>query len=174
MAQRPLGHTIIAVGKGLKCVFLVGVGIAAIVAAHGDPQSELMQVADALRIDPGGRHLNHLLEVVTRMSPEKLDALGIGSFVYAALFAVEGVGLWLQKHWAEILTIVITVSFIPFEIFEIAHHASIAKVITLVLNVAAVVYLVAREVKRRSKAGGRASSRGRRSGTSPSRASAAT
>src|SRR5881392_1537895 len=100
MGQRPLGLTIIAVGKGLKCVFLVGLGIAAIVAAHNDPQSELMQVADALRMDPGGRHLNHLLAIVTRMSPEKLDALGIGSFVYAALFAVEGVGLWLQKHWA--------------------------------------------------------------------------
>ena len=141
---RPLGHTLIAVGKVCKAVLLLTVGCLTLAMAGKDPPSMLMHWADALRIDPGSRHLHHLIAKVAGITPQKLEAIGVGTFVYAALFLVEAVGLWLQKRWAEILTIVITISFIPLEIYEIAHHASIGKIVTLVLNVAVVVYLVLR------------------------------
>ena len=51
--------------------------------------------------------------------------IGVASgltFVYSGLFFVEGIGLYLEKVWAEFLTIIITSAFIPLEIFEIARH----------------------------------------------------
>lgn len=147
--KRPLGLTLIAIGKLAKVLVLVTFGVLAIVLAEKDPPMQLIQWADALRVDTGGKLFGRAFETVAGMSSKKLDELGIGAFVYAALFATEGIGLWLQKKWAEYLTIVITISFIPLEIFEIAKHPSAPKIVTLVLNVAAVVYLLVRVFARR-------------------------
>lgn len=76
------------------------------------------------------------------IDPGKMEALGIGSFVYAALFGTEGFGLLLRTRWGEYLTVAITTSFIPFEIYELVEHKSIVKGIVIAANVAVVVYLV--------------------------------
>ena len=68
----------------------------------------------------------------------------MGSFVYAALFLTEGIGLWLLKRWAEWFTVVITGSLVPFEIYEIYRHPTIAKVLVLMINLAVVGYLLYR------------------------------
>jgi len=61
---------------------------------------------------------------------------------YAALYATEGVGLWLQKRWAEYLTTIATASLIPFELWELAHGVSAVKAAALAINVAILVYLI--------------------------------
>ena len=55
--------------------------------------------------------------------------------------------MWLLKRWAEWLTILITGSLIPVEIWEVFRRPHVAKVALLVVNVALVGYLV-RLVKR--------------------------
>lgn len=175
--KRPLGLTIIAIGKAIKVVVLLAVGTVALILVGKNPPAELLHWADMLRVDPGNRYLYRVLEKVTGATPKKLEELGVGTFVYAALFAIEGIGLWLQKRWAEYFTIAITLSFIPLEMFEIVRHASVGKVVTLVLNLAALVYLVVRVVRHRrsehgahdTSSGFARSSRGRRR-TMPGRA----
>ena len=93
-------------------------------------------------LNPDNAYANALVAHLSSVDPKKLQALGIGSFVYAALFATEGVGLMLRKRWGEYLTIIITGSFIPFEIYEMVEHKSIAKGIVIAVNVAIVIYLV--------------------------------
>jgi uncharacterized membrane protein (DUF2068 family) len=61
--------------------------------------------------------------------------------VDAALFLVEGLGLLARKRWAEYFTIGITGSFIPLEVYEMAHHLTAARLLGAALNVAAVAYL---------------------------------
>jgi uncharacterized membrane protein (DUF2068 family) len=146
-----IGLKVIAVGKLIKVVALVSVGIAALVAAHRDPPALLVDAANALGVDPDGRHMHRLVAKLAGTDAKKLDEVSFGSFVYAALFAVEGIGLWMKKRWAEYLTIVITTSFIPLEIYELVKHFSAAKVATLVFNVAVVVYLVVRVVSDRAR-----------------------
>ena len=85
---------------------------------------------------------DHLVAHFRSVDPKKLQELGSGSFIYAGLFAVEGTGLVLRKRWAEYLTIIITGSFIPFEIYEMVEHKSIAKGIVIAVNIAIVIYLV--------------------------------
>lgn len=153
--------TLIALGKFAKVAALLVIGVTAFTMARNGAPDELIHLADSLRVDPGNRYLHRAIQSVAGVSPRKLEEVSLGTFVYAALFATEGIGLWLQKRWAEFFTIAITVSFIPLEIYEIARHVSAGKIIALVLNVAALVYLVVRVVyldkKKDRKAGAAAS-----------------
>jgi len=58
------------------------------------------------------------------------------------LFLTEGVGLWLRKRWAEWLTITITSSLVPVEIYGLYRHPTAVRVLVLTLNLAIVVYLI--------------------------------
>ena len=56
------------------------------------------------------------------------------TLTYAAVFAVEGIGLWMQRRWAEWLTVVITASLIPLELWELIHRPSIGAAVVLLAN----------------------------------------
>jgi len=81
-------------------------------------------------------------EKATRVSPAQVKKLGLGSFLYAGLFLAEGTGLWLRKRWGEWLTVTITSSLVPIELYEIYRHSSYVKLVVLALNVAIVIYLI--------------------------------
>jgi uncharacterized membrane protein (DUF2068 family) len=76
------------------------------------------------------------------MSPKRIQIIAIATFAYAGLFLVEGVGLWRGLHWAEVLTVVATSSLIPVEIYELARHPTLNKVLVVVGNLAILGYLV--------------------------------
>jgi uncharacterized membrane protein (DUF2068 family) len=141
----------IAVFKLIKALSLIVVGIGALRLAHDPNASDtLAQMAARIGFNPGGRYLDQALAKIANLPPRDFKDLGIGSFVYAALFLTEGVGLWLAKPWAEWFTAFITGSLVPLEIFEIYRHPTILKVIVLLLNIAIVVYLAMRIRKERS------------------------
>jgi uncharacterized membrane protein (DUF2068 family) len=54
---------------------------------------------------------------------------------------VEGIGLYLEKTWAEYLTLGITASFLPWEVFEIFRKLTVIRVSLLTVNVLVFVYL---------------------------------
>jgi uncharacterized membrane protein (DUF2068 family) len=95
--------------------------------------------------NPGEAQLRGILGYLRRAfayTPRHLVQLGLLVTAYAALEATEMVGLWLNKRWAEYLTLVATTLLVPFEIYELTLGISVFKVITLVINVAIVVYLL--------------------------------
>ena len=146
MAHKPsVGLRIIAIGKLFKATALVTIGILALTMARGgDPPEAFRHWVHALQIDQDNRIVHGLLAKISGVEPRKLAEIGLGSFLYAVLFATEGVGLWLEKRWAEYFTIGITLSFIPLELYEIGKHPNAPKIIVLVLNVIALIYLVVR------------------------------
>ena len=83
------------------------------------------------------------------MSRDTVDQLAIGSFIYAALLLVEGIGLCLRMRWAEYLTIGITSSLLPLEFYELYQELTLPRVVITVVNIVIVIYLVARLVRRR-------------------------
>jgi uncharacterized membrane protein (DUF2068 family) len=93
-----LGLTIIGIGKLIKVAALLTVGIAALAAVNHDPPRMLEHVANFARVDHNSHHLQRLVAKVAGVSSKELAAIGFGSFVYAALFAVEGVGLLMKKR----------------------------------------------------------------------------
>ena len=78
----------------------------------------------------------------SNLQDSQLVGVGIVAFLYAALFAVEGVGLWMSKRWAVYLTIIATSSFVPFEVYELIRHASWQRGATIGINLLVVGYLV--------------------------------
>ena len=142
---------LIAIFKLVKALTLIAVGVGALRLIHDSNAADAMtQMAARFGFNPGGRYLDHALARIANLPPRDFRDLGIGSFVYAALFLTEGLGLWLAIPWAEWFTAVITGSLVPLEIFEIHRHPTIIKVIVLLLNIAIVAYLVLRIRKEQS------------------------
>jgi uncharacterized membrane protein (DUF2068 family) len=86
--------------------------------------------------------LARMVDRWAEVSPDTIILLGT---VLAALGAVkwaEAVGLWMGKRWGEYLAAVATAAFIPVEVFELVEHISAFKIVLLLINVAAVVWLV--------------------------------
>ncbi len=133
---------LIAVFKFFKAALLIALGIGLFKVLHKDLGDVLEHWCEALRLDPGSHFVNLALEKAMNASPQQIKKLGLGSFLYAGLFLAEGTGLWLRKRWGEWLTVIITSSLVPVEIYEIYRHFSYAKVGVLVLNVAIVIYLI--------------------------------
>jgi uncharacterized membrane protein (DUF2068 family) len=76
------------------------------------------------------------------LSETEIHVMRIATFTYAAVFAIEGIGLWMQKRWAEWLTCIITASLIPLEVWEFAHRPNLGKAAVVIGNAAIVAYLV--------------------------------
>ena len=91
----------------------------------------------------GRRHgiiydLHHLFSI----DAGTLTKIGFVVAAYAVLEGAEAVGLWYQKRWAEYLTFIATTLLLPLEIYELTHRLSGFKIVTLIINVAVVVYLL--------------------------------
>jgi uncharacterized membrane protein (DUF2068 family) len=135
----------IALFKLVKAAALIALGVGAFSLAKGQQSvSGLARIISEARMDPNNRLIHGALSTIAGLDARRLEALGVGTFIYAAVFLVEGSGLLLRKRWAEYLTSVVTASFVPLEIYEMAHKPSVTKALGIVLNVAIVIYLVVR------------------------------
>lgn len=78
-----------------------------------------------------------------------LRATGFLALSYSAILFTEGIGVYLQKRWAEFLMIFATSAFIPIEVRHIWHRPGLAAVLILLANCFVVwfLYLVLRRDK---------------------------
>lgn len=76
------------------------------------------------------------------ISPSHLYDIGFLLVGYATLEAFEMVGLWFAKRWAEYLTFLATLVFVPVEVYELTTSFGWLKVVILILNLAIVLYLL--------------------------------
>jgi uncharacterized membrane protein (DUF2068 family) len=135
---------LIGLFKLVKGILLIAVGVGAFRMIHSDITELATKWVTTLGLDPGGRHVGKLLVETANLTPDRIRDLGVGSFVYAALFLTEGTGLLMAKRWAEWFSVIITSSLVPFEIYEIYRHPTVLKFGALLVNLAVVAYLVYR------------------------------
>lgn len=127
------------------------VGVGAIKLLHKDIGQTVEHWVNVLRVDPDNRYIHRLITRIFNVTPAQLKAVSAGTFFYAALLAIEGIGLLLRRHWAEYFTVITTAALIPLEIYEIAKHLTWIKMAVLAINVAIVWYLVLRLGKSQAK-----------------------
>jgi len=138
----------IALFKFFKATLLVTVGLGALELLRPGVAESAHATVAALSLRSERLVVQHLLVWLDGEAPARLAALGAGSFVYAAVFTVEGVGLWRARRWAEFITVATTLSFIPLEVEHLTRHPSWPGFSALALNLAVAAYLLVR-LKRR-------------------------
>ena len=104
-------------------------GFGVIRLLHKDIADVLLRAMTALRFDPENRFVNVLLEKSALLSPHRLKEISFAIFLYAALDVIEGTGLVLEKVWAEYFTLILTGSFLPWELYEIIRHVTVLKIV---------------------------------------------
>jgi uncharacterized membrane protein (DUF2068 family) len=131
----------IAIYKLVKVVILL-------LAVYGEVRLHDATLTAKILSWASARPLGLEREIVTRglswfsgLSETRVHALRLLTLTYAAVFAVEGVGLWMQRRWAEWLTVVITASLIPLEFWELIQRPSLGAAGVIVANMLIVGYL---------------------------------
>ena len=124
--SRDLLIRLIAVFKLVKAVLLIAIGVGALSLRHH--HGPLSTWIHALVFDPHGKYFHETVEKISGLDTRELTDIAVGSVVYAVVFAIEGVGLMRRRAWAEVLTVIITTSFIPLEIYELVEHRSWMKI----------------------------------------------
>lgn len=100
------------------------------------------RLADHLRFNPESRFVNFILERASNVDDHMLRRIGAVVFIYAGLDLLEGIGLYLERAWAEYLTLAITASFLPWEIFEVSRRVTWIRVGLLAVNALVFLYLM--------------------------------
>jgi uncharacterized membrane protein (DUF2068 family) len=134
---------LIAIGglKLLKAVLFAGMGFGVIKLLHKDVADLLLQLTRDLRFDPENRFVNLLLEQASLLNPRQLKEITFALFLYAGLDVIEGIGLVLEQGWAEYFTLILTSSFLPWEIYEIIRNVTPFKIGLTLLNLLVVLYI---------------------------------
>jgi uncharacterized membrane protein (DUF2068 family) len=136
------GLRVIAAFKLLKALALIAVGVGALKLLHKDVAALVEHWINVFRVDPRNHYIDLLLAKLAILDDRRLKELSVGTFFYAAIFLVEGVGLALRKRWAEYFTIITTSSLLPIEIYDLTRRVSIGRSLALVVNLAVVAYLI--------------------------------
>jgi len=102
----------------------------------------LKPAADTIGWNIDNSWLARTLREVASMNPGLLTLVIVGLIAYAITQLAEGYGLWHEKRWGEYLAVVATSMFIPLEVWELAHHVTILKIVLFLINVVAVVWLI--------------------------------
>ncbi len=136
--SKPHNHNqwliLIAAFKLAQALLFVAIGVGALRLLHKDVGDVLARLADHLRFNPESRFVNFILEKATLLDDRLLRRIGAVVFIYAGLDLIEGIGLYLEKTWAEYLTLAITGSFLPWEIFEVFRKVTLTRVSLLAVN----------------------------------------
>ena len=94
--------------------------------------------------------LNRVQDVVTG---GLLQVTGLIALFTAIVLCTVGIGVYFQKHWAELLLVLATATLVPFEIRHAIFHPGAVVIIILAVNCFIVWYLYRVLQRERREAG---------------------
>jgi Predicted membrane protein len=145
---------LIASYKTLQAILFALIGLGARHLLHRDVGDELTALADHLRFNPESRLVNFVLGRASLLNDPVLHRIGILAFAYSAISYIEGIGLYFERVWAEYLTLIVTASFLPWELIEIFRRQTWFRFGLLAVNLLVFLYLlklVCQKVPQRAK-----------------------
>ncbi|HEX6501335.1 MAG TPA: DUF2127 domain-containing protein [Micromonosporaceae bacterium] len=99
-------------------------------------------LADKLHWDIENSSIVHTIQTVIQARSSTLLWVAVGLAGYAVLQLIEGTGLWLLRRWGEYFAVVATSLGLPIEVYELTEKVTWLRVGALVINIAAVLYLL--------------------------------
>jgi len=141
----------LAIERWFRALVLALLGIAVLKLKSTQVSLQDLFERDLKTLDPFFRQIHFKvsdsstitsIEKILHAKSSTLTGIGIALILYGALQLAEGIGLWSLRRWGEYVAVVGTTAFIPLEIYEIIDKVSWLKIVILVVNIAAVVYLL--------------------------------
>ena len=132
----------IAIYKLVKVLLLLALAYGEVRLHDASLAAKLLTWASARPLGLERQVVTQLLTWFSGISVSGIHTLRLVTLCYAAVFAIEGIGLWMRKRWAEWMTTIITASLIPFELWELFYRPNVGKVLVTLANAAIVVILV--------------------------------
>jgi uncharacterized membrane protein (DUF2068 family) len=133
---------IIALYKLVKVLLLLALAYGEVRLHDASLAAKLLTWASARPLGLERQVVTQLLTWFSGISVSGIHTLRLVTLCYAGVFAIEGIGLWMRKRWAEWMTTIITASLIPFELWELFYRPNVGKVLVLIANTAIVVILI--------------------------------
>ncbi len=102
----------------------------------------LKPLANQIGWDPENSKLIRHIAHAFALSSSTLQWIAIGLAGYALIELIEAVGLWLMKRWGEYFAVIATSVFLPLEIYELTEKITAMRLIALLVNIVAVIWLL--------------------------------
>jgi uncharacterized membrane protein (DUF2068 family) len=99
-------------------------------------------LADKLHWNIEDSSMVHTIRTFLETSTGTLTWVAVGLLVYGLLQFIEATGLWFLKRWGEYFAVVATSLGLPIEVYELTEKITWLRVAALIINVAAVLYLL--------------------------------
>ena len=138
----PRTLALIAAFKFVKSLALVALAILLFRLRQPDAIESLAHWLGTLQIATGHESVSRAIHWMLGIDTRTISLFAGVALVYAALYAIEGYGLWENRNWAKYLTVISTCLFIPVELWEMHRHFTPMKVVALLINILIVAYLV--------------------------------
>jgi uncharacterized membrane protein (DUF2068 family) len=142
-----LGVKVIGAFKLVTAVLGLAAGFGLFRLFKSDVAASLEGIIRRLRLDPENRLIHGAILWISGLQPRQQRLIEVGTFFYASLHTVEGIGLLARKRWGAYLTILATGSLIPLECYEIYQRPRPLRIAVLAINIAIVIYLIANREK---------------------------
>ena len=109
-------------------------------------------------LDAVAAHLLHFLHQVIHLSPDShvarsimrgashvnhhnLNIVALLAFLYSLIRFAEGIGLWLEKEWAEWFAVISCTLYTPYLMMEVVRHPNLFTWGGLIVNAAILGYM---------------------------------
>ena len=138
--KRPLGLKIIVAYKAALFLLLSLTSLILLLALNN--HDRLVAFSESYILESKVSLIEAFVEKMLTQQPNTIRYSGIVAGVYAVVTAVEAIGLWYQKVWAEILVLLLVGSSIPLEIYELVKGVTLLKLVVFIVNVAIFIYLL--------------------------------
>lgn len=141
----------LAVERVVRAVLfsLLAVGVLAVRGTHDRLQTAyekelplIRPLANQIGWNTDNSKILHRIDQAFSLSPTTLAWVATAIFAYAAIELIEAVGLWLITRWGEYFAVIATGIFLPLEIYEITEKVTAFRAVALLINIAAVVWLL--------------------------------
>lgn len=149
---RPIVVAVIFVEKALSSVAIAAGAVLAL-ALHSSGQSDPLRLLlpGELNEHPQDFIVHWIQTRIPHLPPALTLWIGIGLIFWCFLLAAEAIGIWYDLVWGECLIILETMSFLPYEIWDIARHGHLTAFLSLAVNLA-ICAVVAEFLRRRLRA----------------------
>jgi uncharacterized membrane protein (DUF2068 family) len=97
---------------------------------------------DQIHFDVSDSGTIRAIEDTLNAKQSTLTLIAVGLLFYGGLQLLEGIGLWSLKRWGEYVAVVGTTLFIPLEVYELTEKVTWLRLVALLVNLAAVTYLL--------------------------------